>query len=447
MINTELRFVELLEAEHYAELQHALNEGLFYDVAEFIAELDPEKAAVCFALLEKDLAAEVFAEMEGEIRTHLIAALTDQEVQALIENLYLDDAVDLVQELPASVVPRVLRAATPATRKRLNQFLNYPENSAGSVMTPEFVRLKKNWTVAFSIERIRRDSEDAASIMTLFVTDERRVLEGLLSIRQLLTAADDQLVGDIMDDHFVSIKVLEDQEVAIRLFRDHDLVDLPVVDGENRLVGLITVDDVFDASEAEVTEDFEKMAAVNPTSKPYLKMSVWEHARNRAGWLMILLITGMLTGSVLAAYEHAYLAIPILVTFIPMLTDTGGNAGSQSSTMVIRGLALGEIEFKDVWKVIWKELRVSLIAGVCLAAVNFLRIYFMLGTDVLTAIVVSLAIVVIVMLSKVVGGSLPLIAARIGLDPAIMAAPLITTIVDVVGLFVYFQIASLILGI
>ncbi|HHU12831.1 MAG TPA: magnesium transporter [Clostridiaceae bacterium] len=448
MLNNEIsRFVALLSEGRYAALQEALNDGFISDVAEFIEDLPAGQAAICFRLLHKDNAADVFAKMEGDVRTHLIAAFTDHEVQSLIEALFLDDAVDLVEELPANVVPRVLRSASPDTRKRLNHFLNFPVNSAGSIMTPEFMRLKKNWTVEFALRRIRTNGDEAASILISFVTDDSRHLEGIISIRDLLSADDRQLVADVMETHFIQVEVGEDRETVVALFHDHDLVNLPVVDAENRLVGLITFDDVMDVSEAEVTEDFEKMALVGSAGKPYLKTSVWQHAKGRSSWLMILMLSGIVNGGILGRFEHAFVATPMLVTFIPMLTDTGGNAGSQSSTMIIRGMAVGDISLSDFWSVVWKELRISWLVGLAMAFVNFGRLYFFSDHNWRGGLAVSLSLMVIVTISKLVGGALPLLAKKLKLDPAIMAAPLITTIVDALGLIIYFTIAGRLLGI
>jgi magnesium transporter len=436
-----------LSEGRYAALQEALNDGFISDVAEFIEDLPAGQAAICFRLLHKDNAADVFAKMEGDVRTHLIAAFTDHEVQSLIEALFLDDAVDLVEELPANVVPRVLRSASPDTRNRLNHFLNFPVNSAGSIMTPEFMRLKKNWTVEFALRRIRTSGDEAASILISFVTDDSRHLEGIISIRDLLSADDRQLVADVMETHFIQVEVGEDRETVVALFHDHDLVNLPVVDAENRLVGLITFDDVMDVSEAEVTEDFEKMALVGSAGKPYLKTSVWQHAKGRSSWLMILMLSGIVNGGILGRFEHAFVATPMLVTFIPMLTDTGGNAGSQSSTMIIRGMAVGDISLSDFWSVVWKELRISWLVGLAMAFVNFGRLYFFSDHNWRGGLAVSLSLMVIVTISKLVGGALPLLAKKLKLDPAIMAAPLITTIVDALGLIIYFTIAGRLLGI
>lgn len=448
MLNNEIsRFVALLSEGRYAALQEALNDGFISDVAEFIEDLPAGQAAICFRLLHKDNAADVFAKMEGDVRTHLIAAFTDHEVQSLIEALFLDDAVDLVEELPANVVPRVLRSASPDTRNRLNHFLNFPVNSAGSIMTPEFMRLKKNWTVEFALRRIRTSGDEAASILISFVTDDSRHLEGIISIRDLLSADDRQLVADVMETHFIQVEVGEDRETVVALFHDHDLVNLPVVDAENRLVGLITFDDVMDVSEAEVTEDFEKMALVGSAGKPYLKTSVWQHAKGRSSWLMILMLSGIVNGGILGRFEHAFVATPMLVTFIPMLTDTGGNAGSQSSTMIIRGMAVGDISLSDFWSVVWKELRISWLVGLAMAFVNFGRLYFFSDHNWRGGLAVSLSLMVIVTISKLVGGALPLLAKKLKLDPAIMAAPLITTIVDALGLIIYFTIAGRLLGI
>lgn len=430
-----------MEAGDYGALQRLLKSAYPADIADFIEGLDFNHFALVFRLLAKDQAAEVFAELEVESRQKLLEAFTDNEVREIIEKLRTDDAVDFLEELPASVVPRILKLATPETRQQLNQFLQYPENTAGSVMTPEFMLLKKEWTVSHALERIRKDGKECETVYTLYVTDANRILQGVVSISDLLFSRDDERIEVLMDTAYVSVEVHIDQEETIHFFRDYDLLSLPVVDSEGRLVGIITVDDVLDVSQEEVEEDFSKMALITPQDRPYLQESVWRHAKSRGVWLLLLMLSGFLNGIILEQYEHAFVALPALVTFIPMLTDTGGNAGSQSSTTVIRSMALGDLSFKDFWSVVWKELRISLLVGIVMAGVNLLRMFLMHDGNTLIGLTVSISLIVIVSLSKIIGGALPLLAKKLGLDPAIMAAPLITTIVDAVGLVIYFNVA------
>ena len=439
--------LDLLERRDYHALRAMLTEENEVDIAEGIAQLPQEKAVVAFRTLPKELAAEVFSNLPPETQQIIIQSATDQELSAIVEELYVDDAVDMLEELPANVVKRVLKSARPDTRRLINQYLNYPENSVGSIMTAEFTDLRQTMTVAEAIAHIRRTGADSESIYTCYVTDASRKLEGVVSIRELLLAGDDQRVADLMEADVITAETTEDQEEAVARMMKYDFISLPVVDKEQRLVGIVTVDDVMDVMEEEATEDFEKMAAMAPSEKPYLKTSVFALAKHRIMWLLVLMISGMITGGILGRYEAAFATMPLLVTFIPMLTDTGGNAGSQSSTLVIRGMAVGEIELRDFVKVFWKELRVSLLVGVVLSAVNFVRLIITYPGNEMIALTVALALLVTVLLAKTVGGVLPMAAKLCHADPAIMAAPLITTIVDAISLVVYFQIASALLPI
>ena len=373
MMNVQA-LLELLERRDLHALRAALLEENEVDIAEFLEELPQDKIVVVFRALPKEMAAEVFSNLEADTQQVIIQSATDQEVSAIVEELYVDDAVDMLEELPANVVKRVLKAARPDTRKLINQFLNYPDNSVGSIMTAEFTDLKQSMTVSQAIAHIRRTGENSESVYTCYVTDTGRRLEGVLTIKELLLAQDEQLIADLMETDVITAETTEDQEEAVARMMKYDFISLPVVDKEGRLVGIVTVDDVMDVMEEEATEDFEKMAAMAPSEKPYLKTSVLSLAKHRIMWLLVLMISGMITGGILGQYEAAFAAMPLLVTFIPMLTDTGGNAGSQSSTLVIRGMAVGEIQLKDFAKVFWKELRVSMLVGVVLSAVNFVRL-------------------------------------------------------------------------
>ena len=446
MMNVQA-LLELLERRDLHALRAALLEENEVDIAEFLEELPQDKIVVVFRALPKEMAAEVFSNLEADTQQVIIQSATDQEVSAIVEELYVDDAVDMLEELPANVVKRVLKAARPDTRKLINQFLNYPDNSVGSIMTAEFTDLKQSMTVSQAIAHIRRTGENSESVYTCYVTDAGRRLEGVLTIKELLLAQDEQLIADLMETDVITAETTEDQEEAVARMMKYDFISLPVVDKEGRLVGIVTVDDVMDVMEEEATEDFEKMAAMAPSEKPYLKTSVLTLAKHRILWLLVLMISGMITGGILGQYEAAFAAMPLLVTFIPMLTDTGGNAGSQSSTLVIRGMAVGEIQLKDFAKVFWKELRVSMLVGVVLSAVNFVRLIITYPGNYMVALTVALALFVTVMLAKTVGGVLPMAAKLCHADPAIMAAPLITTIVDAISLVVYFRIACALLPI
>ena len=438
--------LELLERRDYHALRAALARENEADIAEFLEELPQDRVLLAFRTLPKEVAAEVFSDLPPETQQVIITAATDQEVTALVEELYVDDAVDMLEELPANVVKRVLKNASPDTRKLINQFLNYPDSSVGSIMTAEFTDLKQGMTVAQAIDHIRRTGENSESVYTCYVTDAGRRLEGVLTIKELLLARDEQHIADIMETEVITAETTEDQEEAVARMMKYDFISLPVVDKEGRLVGIVTVDDVMDVMEEEATEDFEKMAAMAPSEKPYLKTGVFTLAKHRILWLLVLMISGMITGGILGRYEAAFSSMPLLVTFIPMLTDTGGNAGSQSSTLVIRGMAVGDIELRDFLRVFWKEFRVSLLVGAVLSAVNFVRLIITYPGNEMIALTMALALFVTVLLAKTVGGVLPMAAKLCHADPAIMAAPLITTIVDAISLVVYFKIASALLA-
>lgn len=415
------------------------------DIAFVIEELSPENAILVFRTLPKDRAAEIFAYLASEMQEHIIGAITDQEMGNLINQLYVDDAADFLEELPANMVKRVLKNASPETRALINEFLQYPPESAGSIMTAEFVDLKKDMTVAQAFTRIRRIAIDKETVYTCYVIDANRHLEGVITVKRLFLATDETVLGDIMETNVIYAYTSDDQEEVAQLFAKYDLLSLPIVDHEHRLVGIVTVDDVVEVIHQEATEDFQKMAAMAPSEKPYLRTSVFSLAKHRITWLMILMISAMITGGVLAKYEAAFIALPLLVTFIPMLTDTGGNAGSQSSTLVIRGMALNEISTRDFGKVFLKELSVSLLVGLALSIVNFGRLLLMYPGEYMIAFTVSLALYFTVVLAKTVGGILPLVAKLFNTDPAIMAAPVITTIVDAFSLIIYFKIVEALL--
>ena len=366
--------MDLLLTRQFRKLKDILTEMNEVDIATFIEELDSEKTVVVFRMLPKELASDVFACLEVDKQEHIINSITDYELGTIVDDLFVDDAVDMLEELPANVVKRVLKNARPDTRKLINQFLNYPENSAGSIMTAEYVGLKQSMTVEQAFAYIRKNGVDKETIYTCYVMDAKRRLEGVVTVKDLLMNPYEEIIGNIMDTHVIKAFTTEDQEEVADSFQKYDLLSLPVVDHEERLVGIVTVDDVVDVMEQEATEDFEKMAAMLPSEKPYLKTGVFQLAKNRIAWLLILMISSMITGGILAKYEAAFAVIPLLVTFIPMLTDTGGNAGSQSSTMIIRGMAVGEIEPGDLFKVLWKELRVGIIVGAILGFVNYVRL-------------------------------------------------------------------------
>lgn len=446
--------MRLLDNRDMKQLQRRMEEMNEFDVAEFLSELDDNRMPMVFRLLTKETAAEVFANFEAPDQEKIINSITDSELAGIIEELYVDDAVDMMEELPANVVKRAMRTATPATRNLINQYLRYPENSAGSIMTSEFIDLKKYMSVKESLARIRRIGEDKETIYVCFVISADRKLEGIVTVKDLLLAEDDVIIEDLMDRNVIFASTTEDQESVSEKFSDYDLMALPVVDKEGRLVGIVTVDDIIDVMEQETTEDFEIMAGMTPSDKPYSRTGIFEMWRNRIPWLMFLMLSATFTSMILTDFENTLSVQAGLVAFIPMLMGTGGNSGAQASTAVIRSLSLGDTEPKDALRVMWKEWRVALICGLTLAAVNFVKMLLVDGmllnndnVTVAVAATVSLSVVFIVMFAKVVGSMLPILAEKIGVDPAVMANPLISTVTDAVSLLIYIYVAKLILRI
>lgn len=443
------RLDALLSAGKKAELRGALNMLNEVDIAEYLETLDNEKMLVVFRLLPKDISAEVFSYMDNDQRTRIMEAMDDSEAIKLIDDMFIDDAVDFLEELPAGVVKRMLQGCDEKKRQLINQFLRYPENSAGSIMTIEYMEFHLGTTVGQAMAEIRRTGVDKETINTLYILDDSRKLLGTVGLRKLLLATDDRVVEDLMNTQVISVHTTDDQEVVADTVRKYDLLSIPVVDHEDRLVGIITVDDIVDVIEEENTEDFEKMAAMLPSDDEYLKTSVFKLAKNRLPWLLILMISATFTGMIITHFETVLSSAAgigvALTACIPMLMDTGGNCGAQASTLAIRGLALGEIELKDIGKVLWKEVRVALILGVILALVNFLRIWFFTPYDRTVAFIVSLAMFFTIIIAKSIGCTLPLLAKAIHLDPALMASPIITTLVDAASLTVLFTFASTIM--
>ena len=438
--------LELVNAKKYRQLKEALLDLNEVDIALFMDELDSvERTMLVFRMLPKEMASEVFAELDPESQEDIINSITDRELSEIVEDLYVDDAVDMLEEMPATIVRRVMENTKPETRKLINQFLNYPENSAGSIMTAEYIGLKKHMTVEESFAFIRKHGIDSETIYTCYVMDSKRRLEGVVTVRNLIMNPYDAVVGDIMDDNVIKAITTMDQEEVVEMMNKYDLLSMPVVDSEDRLVGIITVDDVMDVMEEEATEDIEKMAAMLPSEKPYLRTGVFELAKNRIPWLLFLMLSSTLSGAILERYENAFAAIPLLVSFTPMLMNTGGNSGSQSSAMIIRGMSLGEIEPTDILRVMWKEVRVGLIAGIILAVCNFIRLMIQYPGNTMISLVVVLSVFVTVVIAKTIGCTLPIAAKVLKADPAIMAGPLITTIVDAVSLIVYFNLACMLL--
>lgn len=416
------------------------------DIATLLEDVDRDDLVILFRILPKDTAAEVFSYLTKVDRAHIIESLTDKEISGIIEKLFMDDTVDFIEEMPANIVKKVLKNTDDDTRKMINSLLSYPDDSAGSIMTTEFVDIKKEMTVMDAIAHIRKTGVDKETIDTLYVIDSNRKLEGIVPIRKILLSDENLLIEDIMDTSFVYIYTLDDQEDVASMFKKYDYFSMPVTDSENRLVGIITIDDILDIIEEENEEDFAKMNALAPSDEEYLDSSVYSLAKQRIMWLLILMISATFTGIIIRQYESVLSSVVILASFIPMLMDTGGNSGSQSSTLIIRGLALGELEIADYPKILWKEFRVSIVVGLVLAFINFLRIYLLERVDFIVSLTVCISLFATVVLAKVVGGMLPLIAKKFKLDPAIMAAPLVTTIVDTFALMVYFSTATLLMG-
>lgn len=439
---------ELLTLRKFKEIRSMFMDINVVDIAELFEELgEADTITRLFRLLPKDDAADVFSYMSVEKQQVLIESLTNREIGNIINELYTDDVVDMIEELPANVVNKVLKNSDSETRRDINHLLKYPEDSAGSHMNVEFVDLTVNMTVNEALERIRKIGVDKETINTCYVVDKSKKLLGVITLRHLLLARPQQTMEEIMNDNFISVLTLDDQEAVAREFQKYDLTAMPVVDKEARLVGIITVDDVVDILQEETTEDIEKMAAITPSEKPYMKTGIFETYKKRIPWLLLLMISASITGKIIQGYEDALSSYVILTAFIPMLMDSGGNSGSQASVSVIRALSLDEIQFSDTLEIVWKELRVSIIVGATLAAANFIKILLIDRTSMEVAFVICLTLWITVIIAKLVGCLLPIGAKRIGFDPAIMASPFITTIVDAVSLIVYFTIASCILGI
>ena len=436
----------LLDAGKKAELRGALNMLNEVDIAEYLQTLDNDKMLLVFRLLPKDISAEIFSYMDSDQQTRIIDALGDEEAVRILDDMFIDDAVDFLEELPAGVVKRILKNCDENKRALINQFLRYPENSAGSIMTIEYMDFHVGTTVGQAMDSIRQNAPDKETINTLYILDDRRVLLGTVALRKLLLSKDDCKVEQLMNTQVISVRTTDDQELVADTVRKYDLLSIQVVDHENRMVGIVTVDDIVDVIEEENTEDFEKMAAMLPSDDTYLKTSVLTLAKNRLPWLMILMISALFTGQIITHFEsvlqNAASIGVALVASIPMLMDTGGNCGSQASTLAIRGLALGEIEPKNLWQVLWKELRVAMLLGVVLASVNFLRIAFLTNYGTNVALIISLTMFCTIVIAKLIGGSLPLLAKAVHLDPALMASPLITTMVDAASLTILFTIAT-----
>lgn len=440
------KMLELLHGQQYKSLHDLLEEMNTADIAEIFQSLDDADMIIAYRLLNKDDAVEVFAELESEDQEKLINALTDKELYEVTSNLLADDAADLIEEMPSNVVKRILRNTDSKKRAIINQLLNYPEDSAGSYMTVEFVDLKANMTVRDAFARIRKIGFDTETVYTCYVLSSERVLEGIVTLKELLLADYDTKLRDMMETNLITVHTHDDIEFVAKQTEKYGLITMPVVDGEERLVGIITIDDVLEVIQDETTEDFELMNALAPAEDTYFRTTVWEHSKNRIVWLLVLMLSSAITGTIITKYEMAFEAIPALVGFIPMLMNTGGNCGSQSSTLVIRGMAVDEIHLRDFFKVLWKEIRISVLVGVVLCVLNMVRIMIQYQ-DFSIAFVVSITLFVIVMVSQMLGCCLPMLARRLKTDPAIMAAPLITTVVDTCSVLVYFSIAVRVLNI
>lgn len=442
----------LIEQKNVSKLKQLLSPVNPADIALIFQSVDEAKLPFVFRILPKELAAEVFVEMDVDSQELLIKAFSDRELHEVLDELYMDDTVDLIEEMPANVVTRILRACDQETRRTINELLKYPENSAGSIMTIEFVSLVSGMTVTEAFTRIKETGVDKETIYTCYVTDKARKIKGVVTAKDLILAESDTVIDDIMETNVIYVDTLEDRELVAGQLQKYDLLALPVVDGEQRLVGIVTVDDAMDVLEEEVSEDIAKMAAVNPLEDTYFKTSVFNHTKNRLLWLLILMLSSTFTGIIIQRYEIAISAIPTLVAFIPMLMGTGGNCGAQASAIIIRGLALGEIKSKDYFKAVWKELRISLLIGLALSAVNTARLFIMYGahfgndevsaSTLLFSIITAIALIGTVTIAKFLGCSLPILASKLKIDPALMASPMITTIVDAASVLLYFAVAT-----
>ena len=433
-------FIKLLAQREFKAVRSILDVMNEVDIASLLSTLSDKELALAFRLIPKDKAAEVFSNMDTSMQTYLVTMFTEKELKELLDDLYMDDTVDMLEELPANLVKRILATVSAADRSMINQLLNYPEDSAGSIMTTEYVDLREELTVGQAMAHIKKTGIHKETIYTCYIT-ERRKLIGIVSAKDLMTTDDDVPIKDLMETEIISVHTHADQEQVAQLFTKYDLLALPVLDKDGRMVGIVTFDDAMDVMVDEATEDITKMAAINPSEKTYFETSVFQHAKNRIPWLLILMFTSIITGTIITRYENAFAAIPLLVSFIPMLMDTGGNCGSQSATLIIRGIALDEIRFTDLFKVMFKEFRISLIVGAFLAVANGVRIFIQYHNPGL-AVVIACSLMGTVIMAKLVGCILPLLAKKVNLDPAIMASPLITTLVDTFSILIYFNIAT-----
>ncbi|HWQ78334.1 MAG TPA: magnesium transporter [Anaerovoracaceae bacterium] len=448
MIQTIL---ELLETKKYSKARDEILKNNSVDVAEIleeiIEELGIEKALILFRILPKDVSAEVFSYLPSDDQLVIISGITEREIQFIMDELDFDDMIDVLEELPANIVDKILEKTTKEERRLINTFLNYPESSAGSLMTPDYISLRKNMTVAEALAYIKKEGMDSETVYTCYIKDEGRRLLGIVSLRTLVISDDHVQVGELMHEDVIYVNVLDDREDVTDTFKRYGFLAIPVVDNEKRLVGIITVDDILDVIDEETTEDFQKMAGMAASTEEYLDMSVWKHVKNRLPWLFILMCSYVITGGIISSFESVLSKVIVLVTYMPMLMGTGGNSGSQSATLVIRGLALGDVDTSDVLKVLWKELRVSFLIGIVLSALNFARIYWMDGEGAMVALTVCGAMLFIVVAAKTIGSMLPMAAKKVGIDPALMASPMIASLTDMVSVVSYFALAALILGI
>lgn len=443
----EKTILELIEEQKLNELKKYLEKINSADFPSLFEELEENKVLIIYRILPKEKAAEVFAELEPDMQEKLINYFTDAELKSVIDELFFDDEVDLIEEMPSNVVKRILKTVKPEDRKVINELLAYPDDTAGTIMTTEFIDLKENMTVEEAFSKIRKIGLDKETIYTCYVLTVDRKIVGVLDVKDLLIANPNDLIKDIMNPNVITVSTVDDQEEVAKMFDKYNFLAIPVVDKEQRLVGIVTIDDAIDVLQEEIQEDFEKMAAVIPNDESYFKTSVFKHARNRIVWLILLMLTSIITGGILDSYENAFVSLPILVAFVPLLMDTGGNCGSQTSTLVIRGFSQDEIKLKDFFKVWWKEIRVAILVGVVLALVNTVRIFIQYGLNQgKLALVVGLTLILVVILAKSLGCILPMLAKKLKMDPAIMASPLITTIVDSCSVLVYFKLAVLIFG-
>ena len=451
LLELEEEIFDLIEKKRFVQLKQILSEMQPADIAEIFDEAKDKEIPVLFRILPKELAAEVFVEFDSDKQEILVNAFSDNELREVLDELFMDDAADIVEEMPATVAKRILRNTDANTRRMINQLLAYPEDSAGSIMTTEYIDLKRTMTVEEAIDRIRKKGINTETIYTCYVIGSRRKLFGTISLRDLVLSDRDEIIGDLMDENVISAHTLDDKEEVAAMFERYDMLALPVVDKEGRLVGIVTVDDAIDVIQEEASEDIEKMAAILPGEKTYLKTGVFETFKSRIPWLLFLMISATFTGAIISTFEAKLAQCIALVAFIPMLMGTGGNAGSQTSVSVIRALSLGDIEFKDILKVIWKELRVSVIVGIVLGIVNFIKLYlvdylwlhtFDTGTEIVEMATICLTLICVIIVAKMLGAALPIIAKKMGLDPAVMASPLVTTILDAVSLLIYFGIAA-----